>query len=144
LLQRPGGVWFVDLTAVIGDSDVSGALAKAIGLTLRAGDLVEQVISYLADKAALVIVGNCEHVIDGCAHFAERFLASPRQASVLATSREALDVYGERTMVLGSLPSDGEEAPAGVGADCETRVGRSGRLFDVRDGEAEAASEAGR
>ena len=90
LLKRPGGVWFVDLTAVLGDNDVPAAIAKAVGLTLHDGDLAQQVVEHLADKDALVILDNCEHVVDGCADFADRFLTAPGQATLLATSREAL------------------------------------------------------
>jgi len=81
-------------------------------LTLRGGDPVDQVLAYLHDKKALVVVDNCEHVVDGSAGFAERFLAVPSPAVVLATSREALSVDGERTMVLGRLRSEGVDAPA--------------------------------
>jgi predicted ATPase/class 3 adenylate cyclase len=112
LLKRPGGVWFVDLTAVLGDNDVPAAIAKAVGLTLHEGDLAQQVVEHLADKDALVILDNCEHVVEGCADFADRFLGAPGQATLLATSREALAVDGEQIVVLGALPSEGADSPA--------------------------------
>ena len=112
LLKRPGGVWFVDLTAVLGDDDVPAAIAKAVGLTLRDGDLALQVVEHLADKDALVILDNCEHVVDGCADFADRFLTAPGQATLLATSREALAVDGEQIVVLRALSSEGADSPA--------------------------------
>jgi predicted ATPase/class 3 adenylate cyclase len=111
LPHRPAGVWLADLTAVVNGADVPAAIAKAAGLTLRDGDRSDQVITYLADKATLVILDNCEHVIDACAEFSERFLRVAGDAVVLATSREALDVEGERTMVLGPLPSNGPGSP---------------------------------
>ena len=112
LAHRPGGVWFVDLTAVADKSELPGAVAGSVGLSLVAGDPAEQVIGYLADKTAMVILDNCEHLIDGCAAFAERFLAARGSTVLLATSREALDVDGERTMVLAPLPSDTSDSPA--------------------------------
>jgi predicted ATPase len=112
LLHRRDGVWFVDLTAVGGANEVPAATAKALGLTLRGGDPIEQVIGFLGDKAALVIVDNCEHVIDAIAEFAQRFLTCSGAAVVLATSREALGIDGERIVGLEPLPSGGPDAPA--------------------------------
>ena len=57
-----GGIWFADLTAVTSDSEVPNAITKAVGLALRDGDLIAQIVEYLADKAALVVLDNCEHV----------------------------------------------------------------------------------
>jgi predicted ATPase/class 3 adenylate cyclase len=111
LPHRSAGVWLADLTATVNGVDVPAAIAKAIGLTLRDGDPTDQVTAYLVDKATLVILDNCEHVIDACASFAEAFLRVAGAAVILATSREALDVEGERTMVLGPLASDGPPSP---------------------------------
>jgi predicted ATPase len=90
---------------------VSGAIAKAVRLTLGAGDPTDQVVGFLTDQAALVILDNCEHVIDSCAEFAERFLQVDGASVMLATSREALDVDGERIVVLGTLPSNASDSP---------------------------------
>ena len=70
-----------------------------------------QVLSFLADKQALVILDNCEHVIDEAAAFVEAFLATGNLARILATSREAFDIDGERTVVLASLPTDTADSP---------------------------------
>ena len=112
LLHRRDGVWFVDLTAVTSDNEVPAAVAKALGLTMRGGDAVEQIISFLHDKATLIIIDNCEHVIEASASFGARFLAAPGPAVVLATSREALAIDGEQTTALPSLSSDTADAPA--------------------------------
>ena len=112
LPHRPGGVWFADLTAISRDDDVANAIAKALRLSFRDGDLIDQVVEHLAGNAALVILDNCEHVIDGCAMFTDRFLTSAGDAVVLATSREALAVDGEHTILLGSLAADGVDSPA--------------------------------
>jgi predicted ATPase len=115
LLHRPAGVWLLDLTEVMNADDVPGAIAGSVGLRLVGGDATGQVIRFLADKAALVILDNCEHVIDACAEFAEAFLAVGGDTVLLATSREALDVDGEQVMHLASLSStttDGAHSPA--------------------------------
>ncbi len=118
LAHRSGGVWFVDLTAVASDPEVPEAVAGALGLTLRVGDQTAQIIEYLADQAALVILDNCEHVIDAVADLAEQFLATPGRSALLATSREMLDVEGERLYGVGSLPTEGAMSP-GVMLFCD-------------------------
>ena len=90
----------------------SGAISVATGLSLNAGDPDQQLIDFLADKSALVILDNCEHLIDACAAFAERFLAATGSTTLLATSREALDVDGEQTFLLAPLPADTVDSPA--------------------------------
>ena len=111
LLHHRDGVWFVDLTAVSDGADVPAAIANALGMNLAAGDHTAQVLTFLADKAALVILDNCEHVIEESAVFVEAFLASSGRSKILATSREALDIDGERVVVLGSLPTDSADSP---------------------------------
>ena len=86
LAHWPGGVWFVDLTAVASDPEVPEAVAGALGLTLRVGDQTAQIIEYLAAQAGLVILDNCEHVIDAVADLADEFLATPGRSALLATS----------------------------------------------------------
>ena len=114
LHHRSGGVWFVDLTSVMNPSEVAAAVADAVGLRLTSGDATAQVVTFFADKAALVILDNCEHVIDGCAEFVEAMLASPGKTAMLATSREGLDVDGERVMGLGSLVTLDDVGTAGA------------------------------
>ena len=111
LTHRPGGVWFVDLAAVMSDLELPEAVAGAIGLSLRVGDPVEQIIAYLADQVALVILDNCEHLVDAVADFADRFLSVSGRSSLLATSREMLDVEGERVFRVAPLPTDGPDSP---------------------------------
>ncbi len=106
LYDRAGGVWFVDLSAVMNAADVPYAIAGALMLTLRGADPVGQIIDYLTGKNALVVLDNCEHVVDKCADVVEAFLAVPGLSSILATSREALNVEGELVVPLGSLPTD--------------------------------------
>jgi predicted ATPase/DNA-binding SARP family transcriptional activator len=111
LPHRSGGVWFVDLTAVMDGADVPAAIANSLGLSVDGRDPTDQVLGYLSNREALVILDNCEHLIDECATFAERFLSVNGQTTLLATSRESLNVDGERAIVLGSLASDTAESP---------------------------------
>ena len=111
LAHRPGGVWFVDLAAVMSEPEVPEAIAGAIGLSLRVGDPVDQIVGYLSEQVALVILDNCEHMVDAVAEFAHRFLEVAGKSSLLATSREMLDVEGERIYRVSPLASDGPTSP---------------------------------
>ena len=105
-------MWFVDLTAVQNEADVPGAVTTSLGLPLTTGDATAQIVRYLADKPALIILANCEHLIDACAGFTETFLAGKGPALILATSREAVAVDGEQIVVLSPLTSDSADSPA--------------------------------
>lgn len=111
LPHHRSGVWFVDLTAVINGADVPSAIANGLGLNLGAGNQTAQILSFMADKQALVILDNCEHLIDETAAFVDAFLTTKSPAKILATSREAFDIDGEHTIVLGSLPTDTADSP---------------------------------
>jgi predicted ATPase len=111
LAHRPHGVWFVDLTAISSDDEMLGAIAGAVGLSLATGDASAQLIGFFADNEAVIILDNCEHVIDSCAMFAERFLASHGSTVLLATSRELLDIEGEHVVMLPPLRCDGLDSP---------------------------------
>ena len=113
LPHRDDGVWFVDLTAVMSGDDVPAAIASAVGLVLTSAEATEQLIEFLSGKASLLILDNCEHVIDECADLVERALVTRGDTAFLATSRELLDVEGERTVALGTLPCDSADS-AGV------------------------------
>ncbi len=96
----PGGVWFVDLTTERDGNHVADRAISALGLVPRAGSDAGGAIDFLseatADAATLLVVDNCEHLIDDVANFAAAVLSSAGAVTVLATSREALNVDGER------------------------------------------------
>lgn len=125
-------MWFTDLTAVMSDADVPGAIAAALGLVLTAGDATRQINAYLANKWALLILDNCEHVIDACAAFAEAFLSVAGRSVILATSREALDIDGEQLMQLASLSAQasatGEPAAVQLFVERATAIAPDFRL----------------
>ncbi|MGF6881401.1 putative ATPase/DNA-binding CsgD family transcriptional regulator [Nocardia sp. GAS34] len=97
------GVWFVDLVPIT-NSDVravAGTAALALGLGEQPGrGIDESVLAALADRHALVVLDNCEHVRAGVAPFVERLLAACPGVSVLATSRARLMVPFERVYVV--------------------------------------------
>ncbi len=112
LAHRPGGVWFVDLTSITNGEGIAGAVSAAMGLRLAGRNVSDALFTYLQEKKLLIIVDNCEHLIDACAEFAERFLRIRSESVLLTTSRETLDIDGERTLTLGTLATDSVDSPA--------------------------------
>jgi predicted ATPase/class 3 adenylate cyclase len=106
LPDRPDGARFVDLTPVSDGALVPAAVAAGLGLGLVTGDPIDQILDYVADKDLLLIVDNCEHLIDDCAELAERFLTRPGASALLATSRERFEIDGEQVIVLPPLAAD--------------------------------------
>ncbi|WP_433424030.1 ATP-binding protein [Microtetraspora malaysiensis] len=105
------GVWFVDLVPVTDPGMIATAVAGALGLGEQPGrDMTESVVAALADRQALLVLDNCEHVVDGVALFLERLLATCPRSTVLATSRARLMVPFERVypVLPLSLSVDGE------------------------------------
>ncbi|WP_240776857.1 ATP-binding protein [Nonomuraea basaltis] len=105
------GVWFVDLVPVTDPDLIATAVAGALGLGEQPGrDMTESVLAVLADRHALLVLDNCEHVVDGLALFLERLLATCPRVTVLATSRARLMVPFERVHPVPplSLAVDGD------------------------------------
>ena len=89
------GVWFVDLTAVSDPLLVPEAAASAVGLDTADDGVSSDLLSFLGDKQMLLVLDNCEHVLDAVAVLAFRLLRAAPGVHILATSREALRVPGE-------------------------------------------------
>ena len=106
------GVWFVDLSTIADEVALPGAFVTALGLTVGPGvEPVEQIAGYLVSREALLVVDNCEHVIDPVAEIIDVLLERAPRLRVIATSRESLDVEGEFTWKVPSLAT-GHDAPA--------------------------------
>jgi predicted ATPase len=90
------GVWFIDLAPLTDPRLVPRALATVLGLEAHAEDPLPGLVASLLDKRMLVILDNCEHVIEAAAGLAAILLRSIPGISILATSREPLEVAGER------------------------------------------------
>ncbi|MFF3645306.1 ATP-binding protein [Streptomyces sp. NPDC002564] len=87
------GVWFVDLVPVTDPGRVAAAVAGAVGVGEQPGrGIGDTVVAALTDRRALLVLDNCEHVLDGVAPFLERLLAACPGIRVLATSRARLMV----------------------------------------------------
>ncbi len=84
------GVWFIDLTPLGDPLLVPRALASSLGLDIRSESLVSGLIAALGDKQMLLVLDNCEHVIEAAAALAAELLRSAPGVRILATSREPL------------------------------------------------------
>ena len=101
----PDGVWFSELAALSDGALLAGAIAPTLGLQAVPGQpVIETLVLYLKNKALLLILDNCEHLISSVAQFVDRILSACPGVSVLATSREALRVGGEHVYAVPSLP----------------------------------------
>jgi predicted ATPase/DNA-binding CsgD family transcriptional regulator len=98
------GVWMVELASLAEPSLVPQAVAFSLGVRERSGSsLTEALSDYLRTRNLLLILDNCEHLIEACAELAEALLRSCPRLRVLATSREALGITGEISWPVPSL-----------------------------------------
>lgn len=122
----PYGVWLVELAAIGAGGDVAQAALAGLGLrdTLLGGapsaELTDRLIAAVREREALLILDNCEHVIESAAAFAHRVLGECRRLRILATSREPLGITGEALWLVEPLalpegdagPEEIESSPA--------------------------------
>jgi predicted ATPase/DNA-binding winged helix-turn-helix (wHTH) protein len=104
------GVWLVDLAPLRDPGLVPSAVATVLGLEIRTEDPLPALVAALRDSRVMLLLDNCEHVIDAAAGLAEALLSGTSGINILATSREPLGVPGERVHRLASLNSP-EPAP---------------------------------
>lgn len=103
----PDGVWFVALASLADPSLVARAIGASLGVAISGADPLPELASWLRDKQALIVLDNCEHVVDAAAAAAEEILRTTQRISILATSREPLRCAGElvhRLVPLGIPP----------------------------------------
>ena len=92
----PDGVWLVELAPITDPALVPQTAAHTLGVRVTSDRPVfEVLLEFLSKKSCLLILDNCEHVIDSAAHFVETVLQACPHIKILASSREALAVPGE-------------------------------------------------
>jgi predicted ATPase/DNA-binding CsgD family transcriptional regulator len=123
-----GGIYLVELASLMDPALVPRAVATALGLRERAGQSIPEVlVESLRSRKVLLVMDNCEHLIEACAEVANQLLRAAPNLAILATSREPLRVTGEVAWRVPSL-----QLP-GVGADfAEIARSESTRLFVER------------
>jgi predicted ATPase/DNA-binding CsgD family transcriptional regulator len=98
------GVWLVELAPLSEPALVPHAVASTLGVREQPGrSLTETLSDYLGSKKVLVVLDNCEHLVEACAELAEALLHYCPKLRVLATSREALGITGEVAWPVPSL-----------------------------------------
>jgi predicted ATPase len=112
--EFPDGVWLVQLAPVADPGAVPDAVATALGVTTPAGtSIAAGVAQALSGRRLLVVLDNCEHVLDESAELVEVILAGASTVRLLATSREGLRAAGERLWPVPSLDARaGAASPA--------------------------------
>src|SRR5215470_11673318 len=111
----PDGAWLVSLASIHDPLLVTQAVFSALGMhDLSAGLSLSSLTEYLAGKRLLLVLDNCEHLLDACAVLAATLVKECPELRLLATSRQALGVAGEVRMVVPpmSLPAEEDEVPA--------------------------------
>ena len=124
------GVWFAALDTIDTSDAMLRALLGLLGIEPRSRPDLDSLIEGLRFRKSLLILDNCEHLLDAVAEVTNAIVSSCPGVRVLATSREPLDVEGEQVRRVGSLATD--------------RDGASVALFRVRAGEAGASLDADR
>jgi predicted ATPase/DNA-binding SARP family transcriptional activator len=121
------GAWLVDLAAIGADGEVAQVALAALGLrdALLGGpldaELTGRLISAIREREALLILDNCEHVIESAATFAHRVLGECQRLRILATSREPLGITGEALWLVEPLPlPEGDASPGEI--ECSPAV----------------------
>lgn len=102
--QFAQGVWFVELAPLSDAELVPQVVATTFGLREPVGrTILELLQDYMRDKTLLIVLDNCEHLIEACARLADALLRAAPHLKILATSREALGIAGETTYAVPSL-----------------------------------------
>ena len=134
LEDAPGGVWLVELAFLAEPGLVPRLIAQAVGVPEEPGRrLLDSVVIRLRDAPALLVLDNCEHLLEASAQAADQLLRAVPGLKILATSRQRLGVPGETVYVVSpmSVP-DEAESRSPEGAIRHDAV----RLFAQRAGQA--------
>jgi DNA-binding winged helix-turn-helix (wHTH) protein len=109
------GVWLVELGSISNPLLVPTSVAQVLGIQEIAGaSLTDTLCTHLKSRQLLLILDNCEHLLDACATLADAVLRSAAETTIIATSREPIHVSGEQTYPLQalSLPEPSASAEA--------------------------------
>jgi predicted ATPase/class 3 adenylate cyclase len=136
------GAWLAELAPLTDGGQIAGLVAAVLGIPESGRPRADVVVEALAGQHALILLDNCEHLIDAAAKFCDQLIRHCPKVAILATSREPLGIDGERVYRVPSLslpPEDADTAEA-VG-DCDAvrlfaeraRVHHPGFVLDDAD-----------
>ena len=140
--EFPDGVWVFELAAVTDPAAVPDAVAAVLGITQQPGKTVsESVATALEGRVRLLVVDNCEHVLDAAADLAEAILTHSATVRILATSREGLGIVQEQVHPVRSLEVAAGIASAAVSLFVERAQGIAPAFSIAHSDEAAAVTE---
>jgi predicted ATPase len=130
LASFPDGIWLVELAGLVDPAMVGEAVAAVLGVPSVLGRPAHQALTdMVATRRLLVVLDNCEHVIDAAAEVAETLVSASDSCKVMATSREGLAVLGERVVPVPPMSVTGADP---LSADAVRLFVE--RAADARDG----------
>jgi predicted ATPase len=101
----PDGPWIVELSNLRDPALLPNTVASVLGLPEQdARSALDALLEYLRDRRLLLILDTCEHLLDACAALTQAVMRDAPDVTVLATSRQPLDMPGEHTFPIGPLP----------------------------------------
>src|SRR4051794_37389677 len=119
----PDGVWLVELAELETPELVAYAFAHPMRLQERPNEAIEDaLIAHLRERRLLVVLDNCEHLLDACRRLVASVVSECERVRILCTSRERLDVPGEAVVVLSAL-----DVPAAGGPGSLPGAAQGGR-----------------
>jgi predicted ATPase/class 3 adenylate cyclase/DNA-binding NarL/FixJ family response regulator len=102
--EFPDGVWYVDLAPITNPAVVSVATARTLGLPDQPGRAtMEILLRFIGDRKMLLLLDNCEHLLDACGQIVNELLNACAGLTILTTTREPIGVAGEWTWRVPSL-----------------------------------------
>jgi len=102
--EYPNGVWLLELASLNDPALLPQTVSQVFGIAAQSDiSLIELLINFLRAKTTLLILDNCEHLLDACAQLADTLLKNCPNLKILATSREPLDITGEAVYRVPSL-----------------------------------------
>ena len=128
--QLPDGVWLAELASSSDPLLVAGTVGSGLGLKEQFGrPMLQTIREYLQDRSLLLILDNCEHLVEACAALADDLLRVCPKLRILATSREVLGIAGETPWRVPSLTVVDEVGDASID---DLRACEAVRLFVER------------
>jgi predicted ATPase/class 3 adenylate cyclase len=111
----PDGAWLVELAPLADPALVPQSAASALSLREKPGQTLQEVLrEYLCERTLLLVLDNCEHLVQTCAQFTDDLLHTCPRLKVMASSREALGIAGEVTFQVPSLSLPRSGSPMDV------------------------------
>jgi predicted ATPase/class 3 adenylate cyclase len=142
------GAWLVELAPVRNAEGVVDAVAKVFDVTARSGlSLDKALVEFLRHKELLLVLDNCEHVLDEAAELMELLVQSCPRVEILATSREGVGIDAERLLAVPSLGSPAPDASIPAIADADAvrlfveRARGFGAELEITDDNAESIAQ---